>query len=509
MQLHELARGVLDHFVTADDVGVFEAHLAARAQSEILRRRRLQEIVAFDEQFVAERHLADAGAGIFGVVDGREFLDLAGREICDDDFDRTQHGQAAQGAPVQVFADGVLQHGDIGEAVVFGDADVVGEGAQGGGRDAAPAQAGDGRQARIIPAVDEFLMHKLEQLALAHDGVTQAETGELELAGQDPRQVEVLQNPVVKRAVDLEFQGADGVGDAFEVVAEAVGEVIHRVDAPSRAGVVVLGVADAVEHRVAQPDVRRRHVDLRPKGARAVGKLAVLHADKQVQVLRHGTVAEGTFPARPIRRAAEFIRVLRREVAHVRQALPGELERVFVELVEIVGGVKWLQRGGGRRREARPGRRQMEIGFAVDGLRHRRLAGGLQTEAIVRPTANQPVHVLADGIDILDLLLGRVGVVHAQIAAAAELAGDAEIQADGLGVADVQVAVRLRREARVNLRVLPRPHVLGHDVADKIRRRCRNGGGRGGWARRSHIFAGTQANRDAGPCPTTLRWEGS
>ncbi len=59
---------------------------------------------------------------------------LSGK-ISNDNFDRPQHGQTAERAFVQVFADGVLQHGDIGHAIVFGDADVVGEMAQGLGRD--------------------------------------------------------------------------------------------------------------------------------------------------------------------------------------------------------------------------------------------------------------------------------------------------------------------------------------------------------------------------------------
>ena len=80
-----------------------------------------------------------------------------------------------------------------------------------------------------------------------------------------------------------------------------------------------------------------------------------------------------------------------------------------------------------------------------------------------------------DGIDILDVFLGRVGVVHAQVADAAELARDAEVQADGFRVADVQVAVRLRRKARVNLRIFFLGDVLGHDVADEIGRRRRSG----------------------------------
>jgi hypothetical protein len=54
--------------------------------------------------------------------------------------------------------------------------------------------------------------------------------------------------------------------------------------------------------------------------------------------------------------------------------------------------------------------------------------------------------VFLDGIHILHVLLGGVGVVETQVANAAVVLGDAEIQAYSLGVTYVKVAVRLRRE---------------------------------------------------------------
>ena len=65
-------------------------------------------------------------------------------------------------------------------------------------------------------------------------------------------------------------------------------------------------------------------------------------------------------------------------------------------------------------------------------------------------------------------LLG-IGVVEAQVGLAAELRGQAEIQADGFGVADVQIAVRLRREARVYPSlILVGLQVVQNDVANEI-----------------------------------------
>ena len=49
------------------------------------------------------------------------------------------------------------------------------------------------------------------------------------------------------------------------------------------------------------------------------------------------------------------------------------------------------------------------------------------------------------------------------------------VDADGFGVADVHVAIGLRREARDNFIKLPISHIRCHDVANKIARRLVSG----------------------------------
>ncbi len=256
----------------------------------------------------------------------------------------------------------------------------------------------------------------------------------------------------------LEFQRANAVRDAFDVIAQAMGEIIHRVDAPFAAGVMMLGVADAVEQRIAHPDVRRGHVNLRAQRTFAVGKLAGLHAPEQIEIFLHAAVAVGRF----LGLAAVFVGFVRRQIADVGLALFDQLLRVIVNLVEIIGGVKRLDDFRFRISDFRFGdRREIKIPVAVRRDGFGRFAFRLQAELVVGPAADEPVHVLDDGIHVFDVFLGRVGVVHAQIANAAELARDAEIQADAFGVADVEVAVRLRRKARVDLRIFLFRNVLG------------------------------------------------
>src|SRR5215510_12841312 len=91
----------------------------------------------------------------------------------------------------------------------------------------------------------------------------------------------------------LELQGADRVRDAFDGIRLAVRIVVARIDAPCRARAWMAGMQDTIEHRIAQVDVARRHVDLGAQHARAIGKLAGPHAAEQVEVLLDAAIAPG------------------------------------------------------------------------------------------------------------------------------------------------------------------------------------------------------------------------
>ena len=72
------------------------------------------------------------------------------------------------------------------------------------------------------------------------------------------------------------------------------------------------------------------------------------------------------------------------------------------------------------------------------------------------PVEAEPVDGLDDRVDVLLLFLLGVGVVEAQVADAAVIGREAEVEADALGVADVQIAVRLGRKARPDARRIGR-----------------------------------------------------
>ena len=235
--------------------------------------------------------------------------------------------------------------------------------------------------------------------------------------------------------MDFEFQRAKRVGDAFEVIAQSMGEIVERVNAPLVSGLVMRGVPDAIEDRVAQPNVRRLHVDLGAQSARAIGKFARFHARKQVEVFFHGAVAKRSVLAEP----PVFVGFSWRHVADVGFAFAHELLSEFVDLIEVIGSKE-------------------------------RRAVAFQSEIFVRPAIDQPTDIGHDRVDEFRLFFFRVGVVHPHVADAAEFARDPEVEADRLGVSDMEIAVRLGREASVNFRVLSAAHIFCDDIADEIGR---------------------------------------
>ena len=250
------------------------------------------------------------------------------------------------------------------------------------------------------------------------------------------------------------------MGDALDRVGLAVGPVVHGVEAPLVARALVGGLADTVHDGVAQVDVPRGHVDLRAQRLRPVGELAAAHALEEVQVLRDAAVAVRALRPGLGQGPAMLAHLRDRQLVHVGPARLDELHRPLVELLEVVARVV----------------------------------------QVLAPVEAEPADVAHDRVDVLLALLRGVGVVEAEVAAPAELAGDAEVEADRLGVADVEIAVRLRREARDDLAAEPSGLRVRRDqVTDEV------GGLRD--LRLAHPLNGiTTPSRRAGSAGAWRRW---
>jgi hypothetical protein len=92
----------------------------------------------------------------------------------------------------------------------------------------------------------------------------------------------------------------------------------------------------------------------------------------------------------------------------------------------------------------------------------------------IAPIEPEPSDVLHDGIYIFNILLARISVIESQIAEAFIFSGESKVEADGLGMSDMEVTIRLRGEPCMDAAfVFVVLHVFGHDIVDKIRGRGR------------------------------------
>ena len=205
------------------------------------------------------------------IVLGFEVFHLPFRVIGEHDFERFQHRHDARRGFVEFLAQAEVAEREVDRAVGFGDADALAELADRRRREPAPSQSADRRHPWIVPSIHHLLRHQLQQLAFAEDGIGQVEARELVLPRME--HAEGVEAPVVERAVVFKFQCTDGVGDALDAVRLPVRPVVHRVDAPVAAGAVVLGVEDAVQHRIAQVQVGRGHIDFGAQDFCAVREL--------------------------------------------------------------------------------------------------------------------------------------------------------------------------------------------------------------------------------------------
>ena len=149
---------------------------------------------------------------------------------------------------------------------------------------------------------------------------------------------------------------------------------------------------------------------------RAIRELAGPHAGEQVEVLGHAARAMRAVLARLGQRAAIGAHLLRALAVDIGVAALDQRQGAAVHGIEVVRGV-------------------VEVRAPVEA---------------------QPPHHVDDRIDVLLFLARRVGIVEAHMAGAPELPRDAEVQADRLGVPDVQEAVGLRRKARADPRRVDR-----------------------------------------------------
>ena len=141
-----------------------------------------------------------------------------------------------------------------------------------------PPVTANRRHAWIIPTLDVLFRNKLQQLALAHHGIRKVQSSKFNLPGMKNPQRSA--KPIVQRPMVLELQGADRMRNPFDRIGLAMGPIVHRVNTPLRASTMVMGIHDAIEHRISQIEIWRAHVYLGPKRSSPFNELAIFHSLK-------------------------------------------------------------------------------------------------------------------------------------------------------------------------------------------------------------------------------------
>ena len=217
--------------------------------------------------------------------------------------------------------------------------------------------------------------------------------------------------------------------DALQVILNGVRIIVQRVDTPFITLAVVRNVLDAVNGRVPHIHVGAGKVYFGAQRLFAVCKLARAHAPEQIQVFLRGAVPVGRRPGGHTGIvAAVGLHLLARQIVHICLAFQNQFFGIFITFVKVVTAIK---------------------------------------DAAVRVRA-QPLQVFPDAVHILYILAGGVRVVIAQVEFAAIRLRDAPVDPDSFHAANVQVAIRFRREARVNLFHYAAGKVFIDDLGDKI-----------------------------------------
>ncbi len=142
-------------------------------------------------------------------------------------------------------------------------------------------------------------------------------------------------------------------------------------------------------------------------------KLACSHAFKKFKIFLDGAVAPRAY--RRVRSIASvFLELFGSKLAHIGKAFVYKLNGILIGLFKIVRSVV----------------------------------------KSVPPIEAEPMNILLNSLNKLGILLCGICIVHTQIAYAAEAFSRAEIYCKRLAVPDMEISVRLRREARMNLHSL-------------------------------------------------------
>ena len=189
---------------------------------------------------------------------------------------------------------------------------------------------------------------------------------------------------------------------------------------------------NAINRGVAQVDIARSHVDLSAQHPGAIDKLTCAHALKQIKVFSFRALAVWAGFARMSKRATIFAHFLSTEIIHVSLALLDQFDCIAVKLFEVIRCPSHL----------------------------------------TLPLKAQPLNVPLNSACIFLAFLFGICVVKAQIAVALIVECQTKIQANRLGMTNMQISIRLRWEACDNIGMFTTRQIGLNNIADEVGDGC-------------------------------------
>ena len=151
-QLYDIACFVFDDLLALYDIGVFEADLSVRLESEELLRSVFHEVRTVNQQLSCERNFACRSFRLGRVERAVKPLYLTFRIIGDGDLDRVLNHHVPVGPCVQVLTYAPFEKLDVYELVSLGNTDLVAEHLQCICRISSSAHAAECRHSRVVPS---------------------------------------------------------------------------------------------------------------------------------------------------------------------------------------------------------------------------------------------------------------------------------------------------------------------------------------------------------------------
>ena len=205
-------------------------------------------------------------------------------------------------------------------------------------------------------------------------------------------------------------------------------KIVHRIDAPFIAGIMMTHMSNPVYNRISHIDIRACHIYFGTKHFFTVSIYAVFHVLKQLKVFFNRPVSVRAVLSRGFKSPAILFDLVSRQIAYESFSFFDKFNSRFIHLVKII-------------------RCKKESVF---------------------PIGPEPLDIRLYRINEFRLFLGGVCIVKSQIELSAILFGKSVIDKYCLGVPDMQIAVGLGRKTGMYLIIFSLLKILVDYHLDKI-----------------------------------------